>query len=102
MNGSPSGAPEQALPTVDAQDSWALHSGRTFPSHPFPLCPLRTPTVISGALLFPCRGRSQDQGSLNLAHSRSLALASGFTGGLDGKGSACNVGEPGSIPGLRR
>ena len=25
-----------------------------------------------------------------------------FTGGLDGKASACNVGDPGSIPGLGR
>ena len=27
---------------------------------------------------------------------------SGFPGGLDGKASACNVGDPGSIPGLGR
>ena len=26
----------------------------------------------------------------------------GFPGGLDGKESACNAGEPSSIPGLRR
>ena len=26
----------------------------------------------------------------------------GFPGGLDGKTSACNVGDPGSIPGLGR
>ena len=26
----------------------------------------------------------------------------GFPDGLDGKESACNVGDPGSIPGLRR
>ena len=26
----------------------------------------------------------------------------GFPGGSDGKASACNVGDPGSIPGLRR
>ena len=26
----------------------------------------------------------------------------GFPGGSDGKESACNVGDPGSIPGLRR
>ena len=25
-----------------------------------------------------------------------------FTGGLDGKASACNAGDPGSIPGLGR
>ena len=25
-----------------------------------------------------------------------------FPGGLDGKGSACNVGDPGSIPGSKR
>ena len=27
---------------------------------------------------------------------------SGFPGGLDGKESACNAGDPGSIPGLGR
>ena len=26
----------------------------------------------------------------------------GFPGGSDGKGSACNAGDPGSIPGLGR
>jgi len=26
----------------------------------------------------------------------------GFPGGSDGKGSNCNAGDPGSIPGLRR
>ena len=26
----------------------------------------------------------------------------GFPGGSDGKGPACNVGDPGSIPGLGR
>ena len=26
----------------------------------------------------------------------------GFPGGLDGQESACNAGDPGSIPGLRR
>ena len=26
----------------------------------------------------------------------------GFPGGLDGKASVCNVGDPGSIPGLGR
>ena len=69
MNGSSNGAQEQALPTVDAQDSWAPPSGRTFPSHPFPLCPLRTSIVISGALVVPMQGEFSGPGSLNLAHS---------------------------------
>ena len=30
------------------------------------------------------------------------SLPMGFPGGLDGKASACNVGDPGSIPGLGR
>ena len=29
-------------------------------------------------------------------------LCSGFPGGLDGKESACNAGDPGSVPGLGR
>ena len=29
-------------------------------------------------------------------------LISGFPGGSDGKASACNAGDPGSIPGLGR
>ena len=29
-------------------------------------------------------------------------IARGFPGGSDGKESACNAGDPGSIPGLRR
>ena len=28
-----------------------------------------------------------------------MAIMLGFPGGLDGKESACNVGDPGSIPG---
>ena len=32
----------------------------------------------------------------------SPLLFKGFPGGLDGKESACNVGDPGLIPGLRR
>ena len=31
-----------------------------------------------------------------------LTLIWGFPGGSDGKESACNVGDPGSIPGLER
>ena len=29
-------------------------------------------------------------------------MGSGFSSGSDGKASACNVGDPGSIPGLGR
>ena len=32
----------------------------------------------------------------------SSAALKGFPGGSDGKASACNVGDPGSIPGLGR
>ena len=32
----------------------------------------------------------------------SLYIHSDFSGGSDGKASACNVGDPGSIPGLGR
>ena len=32
----------------------------------------------------------------------SIKLSPGFPGGSDGKESACNVGDPGSIPGLGR
>ena len=31
-----------------------------------------------------------------------MAIMLGFPGGLDGKESACNVGDPGLIPGLGR
>ena len=31
-----------------------------------------------------------------------MALSQGFSGGSDGKESACNVGDPGLIPGLGR
>ena len=31
-----------------------------------------------------------------------MTLPQGFAGALDGKESACNVGEPSSIPGLGR
>ena len=31
-----------------------------------------------------------------------VVLTAGFHGGLDGKESVCNVGDPGSIPGLGR
>ena len=31
-----------------------------------------------------------------------MLSAKGFPGGSDGKASACNVGDPGSIPGLGR
>ena len=31
-----------------------------------------------------------------------ISLTCGFPGGSDGKESACNAGDPGSIPGLRR
>ena len=32
----------------------------------------------------------------------SPAATLGFPGGSDGKASACSVGDPGSIPGMRR
>ena len=32
----------------------------------------------------------------------SRFVTSGFPGGSDGKASACNLGDPGSIPGLGR
>ena len=31
-----------------------------------------------------------------------VLFSTGFSGGLDGKASACNVGDPGSIPGSGR
>ena len=31
---------------------------------------------------------------------KQLRRLEGFTGGSDGKGAACNVGDPGSNPGL--
>ena len=34
--------------------------------------------------------------------SASLLLSAGFPGGSDGKESACNVEDPGSIPGSER
>ena len=33
---------------------------------------------------------------------KNLSSKWGFPGGSDGKASACNVGDPGSIPGLGR
>ena len=35
-------------------------------------------------------------------HDTIMIPQVGFPGGSDGKVSACNVGEPGSIPGLER
>ena len=35
-------------------------------------------------------------------HLQSVALLMGFPGGSDGKASACNAGDPGSIPGSGR
>ena len=46
---------------------------------------------------FDCR-----QMPLGIHHRQVLAGANYFPGGSDGKESACNVGDWGSIPGLRR
>ena len=48
-------------------------------------------------LSFPSPGYLSDSGTLSPASREK-----GFTGGPDGQESACNAGEPGSIPGLRR
>ena len=37
-----------------------------------------------------------------MSYFRVLSKRMGFPGGSDGKESACNVGDPGSIPGLGR
>ena len=60
--------------TEVAQGSWAPPVWRTFPSQPSPLCLLRGPIVIFGALVDPEQEElSGCQGSLNLGHSKSLA-----------------------------
>ena len=39
----------------------------------------------------------------SILKSRNIILPTGdFHGGSDGKASACNAGDPGSIPGSRR
>ena len=35
-------------------------------------------------------------------YCKSTTIHQGFPGGSDGKASACNAGDPGSIPGLGR
>ena len=40
--------------------------------------------------------------SKQMSYFRVLSKRMGFPGGSDGKESACNVGDPGSIPGLGR
>ena len=47
-------------------------------------------------------GVSKGQTWLSNFHFTSLGLEVGFPGGSAGKESACNAGEPGSIPGLGR
>ena len=37
-----------------------------------------------------------------MSYFRVLSKRMGFPGGSDGKESACNVGDPGSIPGMGR
>ena len=53
-----------------------------------------------------CHGISWFCITISLQYSQSdrnwNAFFKGFPGGLDGKASACNVGGPGSIPGLER
>ena len=49
-----------------------------------------------------CSGSVQQQTTSDLFFGTSLALGCGFPGGSEVKASACNVGEPGSIPGSGR
>ena len=41
-------------------------------------------------------------GLMMMININIYTLTRGFPGGSDGKASACNAGEPGSIPGLGR
>ena len=45
-------------------------------------------------------GGLQSMGSQRVVHN--VATKQGFPGGSDGKASACNAGDPGSIPGSGR
>ena len=76
-----------------------LHSAPMMsPMDSFP----RERSITSGT----CHGISWFCITISLQYSQSdrnwNAFFKGFPGGLDGKASACNVGGPGSIPGLER
>ena len=49
-----------------------------------------------------CKGRGarSSLGGLRYLGYFGMSQASGFPGGSDGKESACNAGDPGSIPGM--
>ena len=55
----------------------------------------RTVAETEAPILWPPDGKSQLTG-------KDLDTGRGFPGGLDGKESACNAGDLGSIPGLGR
>ena len=44
----------------------------------------------------------EEQGEFTASISSALPLPQGFPGSSSGKESACNAGDPGSIPGLGR
>ena len=74
------------------------------------MCPCRPlhPTPARGSLICLCRvsathillGNDAGISVLQELLLASIALVLGFTGGSDGKESACSVGDLGSIPGL--
>ena len=55
----------------------------------------RTVAETEAPILWPPDGKSQLTG-------KDLDTGRGFPGGLDGKESACNAGDPSSIPGSGR
>ena len=70
-----------------------------------PLCPSPpTPPHGSGARAHPARSTHRPAGPLRTSEGQlpSITLVMGTPGGSDGKESACNAGDPGSIPGLER
>ena len=71
------------------------------PLHSLPVTLLEG-TVLEMHLSLVLRCASQSLQVTSVHNGYLLKYASGFPGGLDGKESACNAGDPGSIPGSGR
>ena len=71
--------------------------------------PLKMVTKSEDSVLDPLEWSSHTNLSVPLTHLRlahpcfqECVCTKGFLGGLDGKESACNAGDPGSVPGSGR
>ena len=101
----------QAPPSMgfSRQEHW---SGLPFPSPgdlPNPRVEPRSPALQAISLLYELSGKLWASSRSSFLHSgqqrrinRRVFKTVGFPGGSDGKASACNVGDPGSIPGWGR